>query len=87
MYRKILTAEFTAPDEMSPEAASLCRKMLEREPTDRLGYRGAAEVSHADSFIQAACCSLLTSIVCIVCLWGSCVSVLLCCLFLVACMR
>ena len=44
MYRKILTAEFTAPEEMSAEAASLCRQMLAREPTDRLGYRGAAEV-------------------------------------------
>jgi hypothetical protein len=44
MYRKILTAEFTAPDDMSPDAASLCRQMLAREPTERLGYRGAAEV-------------------------------------------
>ncbi len=44
MYRKILTAEFSAPEEMSPDAASLCRLMLAREPTERLGYRGAAEV-------------------------------------------
>jgi hypothetical protein len=44
MYRKILTAEFAAPEEMSPKAASLCKSMLARDPTARLGYRGAAEV-------------------------------------------
>lgn len=52
MYRKILSAEFHAPDEVSADAADLCRRMLAREPTERLGYRGAAEVmriKHSDT--------------------------------------
>jgi serum/glucocorticoid-regulated kinase 2 len=44
MYRKILSAEFHAPDDMSRDAADLCERFLAREPTERLGYRGASEV-------------------------------------------
>lgn len=47
MYRKILSAEFVAPEDMGADAADLCRRMLAREPTERLGYRGADEVRPA----------------------------------------
>jgi serum/glucocorticoid-regulated kinase 2 len=44
MYKKILEAPLTPPPDMSPEAVDLCSKMLVREPQNRLGYRGAAEI-------------------------------------------
>lgn len=44
MYKKILEAPLTPPPDMSPEAVDLCSKMLIREPQNRLGYRGAAEI-------------------------------------------
>jgi len=48
MYKKILTAELRFPSHMDPEARSICRGMLTRDPTQRLGYRGAQEIkSHA----------------------------------------
>ena len=45
MYRNILEAAVTPPDWMSPEAVDVCTKLLVRDPTQRLGYRGAGEVS------------------------------------------
>lgn len=44
MYKKILTAELLFPSYMTPEARSICRGMLQREPQQRLGYKGAQEV-------------------------------------------
>ncbi len=44
MYKKILEAPLVPPADMSPEALDLCSKMLVREPTARLGYRGAEEI-------------------------------------------
>jgi serine/threonine protein kinase len=36
MYNKIMTAQLTIPDTMSPEAGDLIRKLLERDPEKRL---------------------------------------------------
>ena len=44
MYRKILEAPLERPADMSAPAFDLCAKMLAREPQERLGYRGAAEI-------------------------------------------
>jgi hypothetical protein len=44
MYRKILDAPLEKPKDMTADAFDLCSKMLHREPTQRLGYRGAAEI-------------------------------------------
>jgi len=44
MYKKILGAELRFPSHMEPEARSICRGMLTRDPIERLGYRGAQEV-------------------------------------------
>lgn len=44
MYRKILEAPMEPPPFMSPEALDICSKLLIREPTARLGYRGAEEI-------------------------------------------
>lgn len=44
MYRKILDAPLTKPAVMSEEAFDCCRRMLDRNPTSRLGYNGADEV-------------------------------------------
>ncbi|CAK9032147.1 Protein kinase 2 (PK2) [Durusdinium trenchii] len=44
MYKKILGAELRFPSHMNPEARSICRGMLQRDPLQRLGYRGAQEV-------------------------------------------
>ena len=41
MYKKILTAELLFPSYMTPEARSICRGMLQRDPQQRLGYKGA----------------------------------------------
>lgn len=44
MYKKILGAELRFPAHMNPEARSICRGMLQRDPLQRLGYRGAQEI-------------------------------------------
>lgn len=44
MYRKILEAPLEPPPFMSPEALDVCSKLLIREPTARLGYKGAEEI-------------------------------------------
>lgn len=44
MYRKILDAPLEPPPHMSAEAADICRKLLVREPTARLGYHGVEEI-------------------------------------------
>lgn len=44
MYRKILEAPMEPPPFMSPEALDICSKLLIREPTARLGYKGAEEI-------------------------------------------
>jgi hypothetical protein len=44
MYRKILEEPLAPPPFMSAEAADLCSKLLVREPTARLGYRGVEEI-------------------------------------------
>ena len=44
MYRRILEAPLEPPSFMSPLAADVCARLLTREPTQRLGYRGGAEV-------------------------------------------
>jgi serum/glucocorticoid-regulated kinase 2 len=44
MYRRILEAPLEPPPFMSPEALDVCSKLLIREPTARLGYRGADEI-------------------------------------------
>lgn len=44
MYRKILSAEMSPPAFMSPEAVDICRKLLNRDPTQRLGANGAEEL-------------------------------------------
>lgn len=44
MYRKILEAPLEPPPTMSKEAADICARMLERNPTKRLGYNGAHEI-------------------------------------------
>ena len=50
MYKKILEAPLIPPPDMSPEAVDLCSKMLIREPTARLGYRGAEEIKRHPFF-------------------------------------
>jgi hypothetical protein len=42
--RQILGAELRFPSVMNAEARSICRGLLIREPTQRLGYRGAHEI-------------------------------------------
>ena len=44
MYRKILDCQLVQPKIMSTPAYHVCTGMLERTPTKRLGYKGAAEV-------------------------------------------
>lgn len=44
MYRKILEGTMEPPPFMSPEAIDVCSKLLVREPTARLGYRGCEEI-------------------------------------------
>lgn len=44
MYRKILQATLAPPAWMSPEAADLCAKLLERDPAKRFGLNGAEDV-------------------------------------------
>lgn len=44
MYKKILSAELRFPSHMAAEARSICRGMLQRDPLQRLGYRGAQEI-------------------------------------------
>ena len=44
MYRKILGADIRYPKHMTAEARDICAGMLNRDPTKRLGYRGALEI-------------------------------------------
>lgn len=46
MYKKILGAELKFPSHLDPEARSICTGLLQRDPTQRLGYRGAHEVKN-----------------------------------------
>uniref|UniRef100_A0A7S2S4V0 non-specific serine/threonine protein kinase n=1 Tax=Mucochytrium quahogii TaxID=96639 RepID=A0A7S2S4V0_9STRA len=50
MYKKILKAELRFPPHMNSEARSICRGMLQRDPLQRLGYRGAQEVKSHQFF-------------------------------------
>jgi len=52
MYRKILDSPLVFTPDMSPEAVDLLTKMLEREPTERLGYRGAREIQAHPFFAE-----------------------------------
>ena len=44
MYRKILSDPLRFPEEMGPEARSLLTKLLNRDPSKRLGVGGAQEI-------------------------------------------
>jgi len=44
MYKSILRGRLTKPHHMSDNAFDLCKKLLEREPTKRLGYNGPEEI-------------------------------------------
>mmetsp|Transcript_16285 Transcript_16285/g.20142 ORF Transcript_16285/g.20142 Transcript_16285/m.20142 type:complete len:199 (+) Transcript_16285:156-752(+) len=50
MYKKILSAELRFPAIMNPEARSICRGMLQRDPLQRLGYYGAQEIKNHPFF-------------------------------------
>ena len=45
MYRKILDCQLVQPEIMSTPAYHVCLGLLNRDPTNRLGYKGADEVS------------------------------------------
>lgn len=44
MYKKVLGMELRFPTYMTPEARSICRGLLQRNPLQRLGYGGAHEI-------------------------------------------
>ena len=44
MYRKILSDPLRFPDEVSVEARSLLTALLDRDPSRRLGVRGAQDI-------------------------------------------
>lgn len=44
MYKKILGAELRFRPDMSAEGRDICTGMLQREPSERLGYRGSEEI-------------------------------------------
>lgn len=44
MYRRILEGKLNPPPFMSDDAVDICKKLLDRDPTKRLGYNGAKEV-------------------------------------------
>merc|ERR1719265_1930472 len=44
MYKQILRAKLSKPKSMSADAFDLCQKLLERDPTQRLGYNGPEEI-------------------------------------------
>ena len=46
MYHKILNAPLQKSPYMSPEAFDICSKLLERNPTKRLGYGGYEEIQN-----------------------------------------
>ncbi|KAI9471847.1 MAG: kinase-like domain-containing protein [Benjaminiella poitrasii] len=50
MYRKILQDELRFPDDMSPEARSLLRGLLTRDPNKRLGNNGSEEIKNHPFF-------------------------------------
>lgn len=52
MYRRILEDNLTFPDDMSVRARSLLRGLLNRDPTQRLGHRGAAEIKAHPFFAE-----------------------------------
>ncbi|KAI8811882.1 kinase-like domain-containing protein [Cladochytrium replicatum] len=52
MYRKILTDELKFPDDMSDTARDLLSKLLNRDPTARLGCNGAEEIKKHPFFAE-----------------------------------
>ncbi|KAJ9049278.1 Serine/threonine-protein kinase [Entomophthora muscae] len=52
MYRRILEDNLTFPDDMSVRARSLLRGLLNRDPSQRLGNRGAAEIKAHPFFAE-----------------------------------
>lgn len=52
MYRRILEDNLTFPDDMSVRARSLLRGLLNRDPAQRLGNRGAAEIKAHPFFAE-----------------------------------
>ncbi|KAI9294040.1 Pkinase-domain-containing protein [Neoconidiobolus thromboides FSU 785] len=52
MYRRILEEELTFPDDVSVRARSLLRGLLNRDPNQRLGNRGAQEIKAHPFFAE-----------------------------------
>jgi serum/glucocorticoid-regulated kinase 2 len=52
MYRKILSDPLRFPDEVGPEARSLLTKLLDRDPSRRLGVNGAQEIKDHPFFAR-----------------------------------
>jgi len=50
VYDKILSDEIEYPRQMSVQAQCLIRKLLVRNPTERLGHKGAAEIKNHKCF-------------------------------------
>ncbi|KAG1140107.1 hypothetical protein G6F37_009998 [Rhizopus arrhizus] len=50
MYRKILQDELKFPEDVSPEAKSLLRGLLTRDPKERLGNNGSEEIKNHPFF-------------------------------------
>ena len=44
MYKQILRGRLKKPSHMSDAAFDICKKLLERDPTKRLGYNGPEEI-------------------------------------------
>ncbi|GMK57900.1 hypothetical protein CspeluHIS016_0407340 [Cutaneotrichosporon spelunceum] len=52
MYRKILSDPLRFPDEVGPEARSLLIRLLDRDPSRRLGVNGAQEIKDHPFFAR-----------------------------------
>ena len=52
MYQKILNDPLVFGDEISPQARSILTKLLDRDPTRRLGVNGADEIKSHPFFSQ-----------------------------------
>ena len=52
-FARILTEEPLYGQEFSPEATDLIRKLLRKNPKERLGSKKGAEAVKADSFFQS----------------------------------
>ncbi|KAJ7199611.1 kinase-like domain-containing protein [Mycena pura] len=52
MYEKILNDPLVFPPEIGPEARSILTQLLNRDPTQRLGVNGAAEIKKHPFFVS-----------------------------------